>query len=351
MNLFKKLAGFALGAMCLIAMVGCDSDKSGNGQLSLRELKMDKYVTLGEYKGLEVTKSTPSVSEEDIEERMLAIIGLNLSEYGITDRPAKNGDRVVANLNCYIDGVAVTSASSAGETFVVGEGTMIEEIDEAFVGMSTGEVKNVEIVYPSDYVDSTFAGKKAILRLELVSIYPEKITDSMVASFDSEIYKTVDDLHKYCEDSLLKASENAVESELRNNLLMMAFNNAEFKELPAKYLEEEKQIINNNFAYTSGLYGVTVDEYVEGVYGMTVDQLAEKYLKQRMLIEAIAQKEGISYTNKSYNAEIAQMAEEQGVSVENYFLLNNITNDESYVERLTSDKVTAIILDNAIITQ
>ena len=347
----KKIMSFIIGALCLLAVAGCESSNGGNtnGQLSLRKLKMDKYVTLGEYKGLEVEKTEIEIPEEMIQDRMLAIIGLNLSEYGIKDRAARKGDRVVCNLNVYVDGIAVTSASSSGETFVIGDNSMIDEVDNAFVGMNVGETKNVEVEYPADYADAKFAGKTAVLRLELVAIYPDQITDSMVASLDSLIYTTVDELHKYCEDALKKNAEKTAQSDMKNQLLTIAYNNATFNEIPAKYLEEQKSMVRSNFTYTAGLYGLTEDEYVEFMYEMTVDELAEKYLKQRMLIEAIAQKEGLSYTDKEYNEEIAKAAESQGVSVDNYFLLNNLTNDERYIETLTSNRVTELIVNNAII--
>lgn len=347
----KRILSFVLGALCLLSMIGCNGSKQGNGELSLRNLKMDKYVTLGEYKGLEVQMPSSEVTEEAIQERMLAIIALKLDEYGIKDRATKDGDRIVCNINCYIDGVAVTSASSSNETFVIGDGTMIDEVDKAFIGMSLGETKNVEVKYPDDYSDSSFAGKTATLRLEIVSIYPEKITDSMVAAHESTLYTTVDELHDYCKDLLQKNADKTAQSNLQNQLLTIAYNNATFGELPQEYLEAQKKTIRSNFTYQAGLYGLTEDEYITFVYEMSVDDLAEKYLKQRMFIEAVAQKEGLSYTDKEYNEEITKAAESQGVSVDNYFLLNNITNDESYVETLTSNRVVDLIVNSAVITE
>ena len=82
-----------------------------------------------------------------------------MSEYGIKDRAARKGDRVVCNLNVYVDGIAVTSASSSGETFVIGDKSMIDEVDTAFAGMNVGETKNVEVEYPDDYVEYDFLEK------------------------------------------------------------------------------------------------------------------------------------------------------------------------------------------------
>ncbi|MBP5565270.1 MAG: hypothetical protein J6X45_06080, partial [Lachnospiraceae bacterium] len=91
-------------------------------------------------------------------------------------------------------------------------------------------------------------------------------------------------------------------------------------------------------------------EYVLDTYGLSLEELAEKLLKQRMIIEAIAQKEGVSFTDKSYKKTIEDAAKEQGMDVETYFLINNLKNDEAYVEQLTSQKVCDILYENAIIT-
>ena len=343
----RKIAAFLIATLSLLSVFGCE--KKASSELSLRKLDMSKYVTLGEYKGVEVEYPSVEVSEEEIEERMFMLIKSNLDKYGVTDRGAKEGDRIVVNLKCYEGGVAISEVSVSGETFVIGDKTMQEDIEKAFIDMKAGENKNIETSYPADYIDQRVAGKDVTLRLELVSIYPDKITDEMVKGMDSMLYTDVASLHDYLDNNLKKSTESDVENSITLAILKKVYDSSEVT-FPENYLEDQKKKVEDSYAYQAGVSGLSVDEYVLATYGLSLEELAEKLLKQRMIIEAIAQKEGVSFTDKSYKKTIEDAAKEQGMDVETYFLINNLKNDEAYVEQLTSQKVCDILYENAIIT-
>lgn len=342
----RKIAAFVIAFTSLAFLFGCDKKVS---ELSLRKLDMNKYVTLSEYKGVEVEYPSCEVTEEEIEERMFSLLTSNLDKVGIKDRAAKSGDRVIVNLKCYENGVALSNVQVTGESFVIGDSTMQKEIEDAFIGMSAGEVKNIDETYPEDYSDARVAGKSVVLRLELVGIYPEKITDDMVKGMDSMLYTDVESLHDYMANNLKKNKESSAEDDVTLQILKTIYDSSEVV-LPDEYLEDQKEKVNATYAYQAGLAGMSVDEYVTAYYGMSSDELAEKLLKQRMIIEAIAQKEGISFTDKSYKKTIEEAAASQGLDVETYFLINNLKNDEAYVEQLTSQNVCEILYNNAVIT-
>ena len=344
----KKTVVAMLLAGCMFAAFGCNG-KDKEKELSLRSLDMSKYVTLGEYKGLTVENVETEVSDEEVQNSVDNIVKNNIGMLGITDKEVKKGDKIVCDLRCYVDGIAVKSAESLGEVFVVGENDMRSEIDTGVVGMLPGESKKIEVSFGEDEASEELAGKDAILLVKVNAIFPDKLTDDMVKNMNNSMYSTVDQLYQSARNNLEVSRSAEAKQELQYNLVMAATDNASFAELPAEYKQDQIKRLNDKYEYSCGLAGIAVEDYVQGVYGMSIEELADNYLKQRMLIEAIAQKEDISYSDKEYRDEINANAKMQGVSVENYFLLNNLVDNEEYIEKLTFDKVVAIIYDNAVI--
>lgn len=347
----KRTVAALLIAGLLASAFGCTGkdNNTAERELSLRDLDMSKYVTLSEYKGLSTAKADTTVTADEIQEKVDILVKNNLDVIGVTDRAAENGDKVVCDLRCYVDDIAVSSAQSLGEVFVVGDGDIRSEVDKGVVGMMPGDSKKINVKFEDDYFVSELAGKNAILLVKLNYIFPDKLTDDMVSKMSNKMYSTVDQMENYVKSSLETTKVNDAKQEEQYNLLQSVIDNSEFSELPKEYTEDQIDKLNDKYSYQCGLAGITTEEYIENVYGLTMEELATNYLHQRMAIEAIAQKEGIGYTDESYNAEIQKKADEQGISVEYYFLLNNVVNNEDYVEKLTFDKVITIIYDNAVI--
>lgn len=345
----KKLMSIALVLGCIISTFGCNGKEDTERELSLRDLDMNQYVTLSEYKGVTIEKVETAVSDEEVQAKIDILIKSNLDVLGVNDRAVKKGDKVMCDLKCYVDDIAVSSANSIGEIFVVGDGSVRSEVDAGVVGMTPGESKKIKVSFDEDYQVADLAGKNAVLVIKLSSIFPEKLDDEMVAKMGNAMYSTVDQLDKYIRNSLETSKISEAKQEEQYNLLQGVIDTSSFNELPQEYKEDQIHKLKDKFDYQCGLAGITTEEYIEQVYGMTIEELAENYLHQRMAIEAIAQKEGIGYTDESYEAEIKKKAEEQGLSVDYYFLMNNVVNNEDYVEKLTFDKVIAVIYDNAVI--
>ena len=90
----KKVATAAIAAMTMTFLAGCSS----RGTYA-------KYLTLGEYKGLSVTKVKTEVTDDDVEAEIESALDEN-AEYTDVDRAAKDGDQVNIDFDGSIDGEA-----------------------------------------------------------------------------------------------------------------------------------------------------------------------------------------------------------------------------------------------------
>lgn len=77
------------------------------------------------------------------------------------DEAATDGDRVTVDFEGKIDGEPFAGGKAEDFQFLVGEGQMLKEFEDAVRGMKTGESKTFPLAFPEDYHGKDVAGKTA----------------------------------------------------------------------------------------------------------------------------------------------------------------------------------------------
>ena len=73
----------------------------------------------------------------------------------------QDGDRVTLDFAGTIDGVPFEGGKAEGFPFVLGQGRMLPEFEEAARGLKAGETKVFPLKFPDDYQGKEVAGKTA----------------------------------------------------------------------------------------------------------------------------------------------------------------------------------------------
>ena len=119
-------------------------------------------VKMGDLGAAEVERVSTEVTEEAID-KTLDI--LRKQRRTFAQRPAADGavegDRVTIDFEGKIDGVPFDGGTAEGYQFLIGEGQMLEQFDQAVRGMKTGESKTFPLQFPEDYQGKDVAGKEA----------------------------------------------------------------------------------------------------------------------------------------------------------------------------------------------
>jgi trigger factor len=77
------------------------------------------------------------------------------------DAAASDGDRVTVDFEGKIDGEPFQGGKAEDFQFIVGDGQMLKEFEEAVRGMKSGESKTFQMAFPTDYHGKDVAGKSA----------------------------------------------------------------------------------------------------------------------------------------------------------------------------------------------
>ena len=186
-----------------LLLVGCSSSST-----------YGKYMTLGEYKGLEISKIKTEITDDDLEQEISYTLDDN-TEYFETDRAAQNGDMVNITYSSTMNGEEFDGGSGEDMDIELGagylEGDILQDAESEIIGMKADDTKEMDLTIPENYYfDDSLAGQKIHVTLTVNSVSEIKrpeLTDEFVASISD--FDTVDaykeDLKKSLEAS---ADEN-----------------------------------------------------------------------------------------------------------------------------------------------
>ncbi|MCA0177199.1 MAG: trigger factor [Proteobacteria bacterium] len=147
-------------------------------------------VKLGDLSAVEIERVSAEVDEAAID-RTVDI--LRKQRRTFAQRPATEGavegDRVTIDFEGKIDGEKFAGGEAQGFQFLIGEGQMLEQFDQAVRGMKVGESKTFPLQFPEDYHGKEVAGKEADFLVTMKKVESQnlpELTDEFVKSLGIE---------------------------------------------------------------------------------------------------------------------------------------------------------------------
>lgn len=128
-------------------------------------------VKIGDLSGAEVEKLSTEVTDAAID-KTLEILRKQRRTFGLRaqDAAAEVGDRVTVDFEGKIDGEPFSGGKAEDFQFIVGDGQMLKEFEEAVRGMKAGESKTFPLSFPADYHGKDVAGQTADFMVTLKKV-------------------------------------------------------------------------------------------------------------------------------------------------------------------------------------
>lgn len=135
-------------------------------------------VKIGDLSGAEIEKLNAEVTDDAIDKTLdiLRKQRRTFAQRGL-DAPAVDGDRVTVDFEGKIDGEAFAGGKADAYQFIVGDGQMLKEFEDATRGMKSGESKTFPLAFPADYHGKDVAGKTADFLLTVKKIEAAHLPD------------------------------------------------------------------------------------------------------------------------------------------------------------------------------
>ncbi|HOL92150.1 MAG TPA: trigger factor [Clostridiales bacterium] len=310
-------------------------------------------VELGEYKGVEVEKSTAVVTDEDVDKEIERVRERNSRLIAVEDRPAASGDTVTIDFEGFVDGTAFEGGKGTDYDLVLGSGTFIPGFEDQLIGVSKGEEKEVNVTFPEDYHNKDLAGKPAVFKVTVKEIKVRELPN-----LDDEFAKDVsefDTLEEYKADlrkKLLERAEHMAHHENEDKVVAKVVENAAV-DIPPVMIDRQIDNLVYDFRMSLMYQGLDLERYLE-IMGMDMNSFrdqfrtrAEQEVKTQLVLDKISKVEAIVPTDEETDAEIKRLAENYRQSEEE-FRQHLKPDDIEYIRStLITRKTVGFLLENA----
>ncbi len=289
--------------------------EAGKPFVFVAEVAVKPDVTLGEYKGVEITKETVEVKDEEIEEELHKEQEKNSRLLAVEDRPAQDGDIVTMDYEGFIDGKSFPGAQGKDYPLMIGSGAFIPGFEEQLIGAKVDEPTEVNVTFPENYSNKELIGKDALFKCVV-----HKIEKKEVPELDDEFAMDVsefDTLDEYKEDikkNLLEKKEEEAKRKMGDDALGKIIEASQM-DIPEPMIETQQAQLKDDFRARIESQGLTLDQYL-AFSKMTMEEL-DKELKERALdsiqsrlvLEKIVEVENIQATQEQIDEEIQKTAD------------------------------------------
>jgi trigger factor len=196
-------------------------------------------IAIGDLSVVAIERPLVSIGDADID-RTVDILRKQRTQYEPVERAAAQGDVVIIDYTGRIDGIAFEGGSATGQAVTLGEGRLLADFEAQVTGMSKGETRVFDMVFPEDYHGKEVAGKKATFEVTV-----RDVREARVPPLDAELARSLGiedgDLGKMREDirqNLEREVKRRVEKQVKDQALKALLDNATM-EVPKALIEME----------------------------------------------------------------------------------------------------------------
>lgn len=322
-NAKTKLMALMLIGCLTISLSACGA--KDNYVMPYSKYDLSEYVTLGDYKGIEVTETKVSVTDEEVQAEVQNRVNAASKQVEKKEGTATKGDSVKITYVGKTDGKAFEGGSTGDEGTIItlGSSGYIEGFDEGVIGMKVGEEKTLSLKFPEDYaLNKDLAGKDATFDVNLKAIM---VTETPKYDLDfvkeNSEEKSIKAYEQSIKDELYKQKETSAKEEMKNNLWANVMDNSEVLKYPETELQATKDTNKEYYETYAKQYNMELKEFIQQYTGMDekayeeyLQQYAEAIVSQEMVMYSIAEAEDLSVSNKEYDKKLKEFMEEQGIT-------------------------------------
>nr|WP_288825744.1 trigger factor [uncultured Clostridium sp.] len=278
-------------------------------------------VTLGEYKGIEVTKASAEVTEEDIEAELKRVQEQNSRLVTVEDRAVEDGDQTVIDFEGFVDGKSFEGGKGEDYPLTIGSHSFIDTFEEQLIGKNIGESCEVNVTFPNEYHSTELAGKPAMFKVTVKEIKRKELPE-LNDEFAGEVseYDTLEEYKNDIKEKVAERKQKAAATENEDHVVEKVVENAAM-DIPEPMIDSQVSNMVNDYARRMQSQGLSLDQYMKFT-GMTIETLREqmkpqalKRIQTRLVLEAVAKAENITVSDEAVEKEIATMAENYKMEV------------------------------------
>lgn len=329
-KLIKRSIILTLAAVICLSATGCGSSKeettspSGGSQyptVDYMAMDIESYITLGQYKGLDIEITPkPVITEQTVADKIAADLIYSGYTKTVTDRAVTKNDTVKISYKGLLDGVAFEGGTGDKDNFTVYDGGgFIDGFADGIIGAMPGVETDVHVTFPEKYHAPELAGKAVIFKVTVHHIYEaQELTDEIANKITKGDHKTAKSMTDYYRNRLNEENDNDYKMLRADLTWSRIFNGITVKKLPEDVINDLYEHDLKNAQFYADAYKITLDELLasDGYTRESLRKEIENNVLTNMIIYHIIKVEGITVTDEDYKGfiEDSDMSEEEWLS-------------------------------------
>lgn len=344
-SIFKKL-GIVFVSAAMLMTTACNTKIDAKF-----DFKALDYVTLGDYKGLKADVNTSAIEKNLMDKKITNDQKANTTYHEVT-RGAQDDDRLVMTFYATVGGEQVDGFSYEDYEMILGTDTFkIDGFTDALYGMTPGQTKVVTLTVPEEFEEEPeIAGRRIVFDITMTKVgQPDvpMITDAYAKEFyDCD---TVEDYKVYVKSVVQEEIDNQTKSAKEEAVLTQLQSVATINSYPEGLFDARREEISKSISFYSTMQDVTVEEYCQSKFNMTLDEYVKNAVNQQLILQAIAEQEGIVITEYEYKGDLESFAKDMGYT--NKTVFEEKFGKEKIVKNMVLQRAQDIVMNEADITE
>ncbi len=302
---------------------------------------------LCKYTGLDFTKRSTKVTDEDFEHE-LDHLRQQSAKYNEVDRASKMGDSVVIDFVGSVNGEEFEGGRAEDYALTLGSHSFIDNFEDQLVGKKKGETVKVEVTFPNEYPVDNLAGKKADFFVTIKNVREKtlpKIDDKFIS--DATEYETLEEYKNHVSKHIQYMKEQEADTALKSDILRYVIENTEML-VPQSLIDYEVERDIHEIQESCKQYNMPLEAYLSAV-GTTMEEIkdesakrAVRGIKGRYIIRKIIEENKITASDEEIEEKLKELPPmrhshaHEGADEDRIYAENSVVLDKVY--KLLIDK-------------
>jgi trigger factor len=264
-------------------------------------------IELGQYAGLTVTHAPKPFEEREVDEA-LEHLREQHAEFRTVERPADLHDLAIMDYTLTPEGMDARTETGYG--FLIGSGAVMPEVEEAVIGLVAGGERTTHVRFPDNHRTEALRGKAGEAKVKVT-----EVKEKVLPALDDELAKTAGqfDTLDALKEGVRKGLQSRRDAENRQALedaVTEAVLAGHPVEVPETLVLRQVGHLIEHTRERVRRQGMDPDK-LPWDYGKLLEELkpgAEKAVRRSLVLEAIAEKEGLIPTDADVDAEVEKIA-------------------------------------------
>ena len=262
------------------------------------------------YTGLKVTREKVKVTDEEITEEINRLKD-QYAEIAVKEGKIESGDTAVIDFEGFKDGVAFEGGKGENYPLEIGSNTFIPGFEDALIGLSTGDKKDIPLTFPENYPSEELKGAKVVFKVTVHEVKTRLIPEldkDFFTDLGIEVVTNETELSNHVKNNISLRKEKEADNKLVEDILASVAKETEIV-LPEELIHDEIHHMIDNYAQRLQMQGLSLEQYMQftkQTFESLEEQLkpeAKKNITYRYMLEEIAKKEGIVISDEEADNE------------------------------------------------